>query len=384
MRVLHIVPSLDQRSGGPLRAVLQIAFFAHFYGLDSEVVGVGDVDVPDNPLPRLLIHSCPCGWPQSYAYSARLRSWLREHVKKFDGVVLHGMWLYPNLVGAQECVRARIPYVCFPHGMLEPWAVGGQGWWKWLKKHIYWHLAEKYSFDKSEGTLFASKREYELARTVFVISRLSAIVPPFGVDTTTEAMIRSPSLKVAKATVSKYVLFLGRIHPKKNLAFLLRAWAQANLQDGWRLVVAGPAEKGYLAALKRLVESLNINKTVLFLDFICGDDKTYLLQNAKWLLLPSRQENFGIVVLEALHNGCPVVISDQVFLANELQTSAVILKLQMDDWVRFICDRMADESYRFNCVERGRKLLSSEFNIQAIADLWVVALTALFRQRRVS
>jgi hypothetical protein len=54
--------------------------------------------------------------------------------------------------------------------MLEPWAVGGQGWWKWLKKHIYWHLAEKYSFDKSEGTLFASKREYELARTVFVIS----------------------------------------------------------------------------------------------------------------------------------------------------------------------------------------------------------------------
>jgi hypothetical protein len=79
-----------------------------------------------------------------------------------------------------------------------------------------------------------------------------------------------------------------------------------------------------------------------------------------------------------------VVISDQVFLANELQTSAVILKLQMDDWVRFICDRMADESYRFNCVERGRKLLSSEFNIQAIADLWVVALTALFRQRRVS
>jgi len=57
VRVLHIVPSLDQRSGGPLRAVLQIAFFAHFYGLDSEVVGVGDVDVPDNPFSPLTDRS---------------------------------------------------------------------------------------------------------------------------------------------------------------------------------------------------------------------------------------------------------------------------------------------------------------------------------------
>ena len=52
MRVLHILPSLDARSGGPLRAVLDLSFFGQAHGLESEVVGVGEVDVHDSFLPR--------------------------------------------------------------------------------------------------------------------------------------------------------------------------------------------------------------------------------------------------------------------------------------------------------------------------------------------
>jgi len=384
VRVLHVLPSLDQRSGGPIRAVLDLSDVAQGHGFESEVVGVGDLNILDNPLQESLIHSCPSGWPTSYSYSSQLRSWLKKNVRRFDGIVLHGMWLYPNWVGAQECVRAGVPYVCVPHGMLEPWAVGGQGWWKYFKKHVYWHLTEKHLFDKAAGVFFATKREYELAKIVFPLLRPCVIIPPFGVDKTAEMVAESPSVGVSKVTTSRYVLFLGRIHPKKNLAFLFRAWAQANVKEGWRLIVAGSAEKGYLAELKRLAAFLKIDRHVTFLEFISGDDKTHLLRNAKWLLLPSKQESFGIVVLEALQNGCPVAISDQVFLADELKSSAAILKLQMDDWVRFFCGKMADEQYRLNCVERGRKVLFCNYNIQTIAELWATALTALFCQGRVS
>lgn len=383
MKVLHVLPSLDQESGGPLRSVFSLASFAQVYGLESEVVGVGEVHVQDNALQNSLIHSCRGGAKSLYSYSPFLRRWLRSNVKRFDGVVLHGMWVYPNWAAAQECIRSDVPYACFPHGMLEPWAVSGQGWWKLLKKHIYWHLAEKKVFYRAEGALFATRREYELARTVFRLSCLSAILPPFGVDTTAELAANSPSERVLKATAYKYVLILGRIHPKKNLSFLFRAWAQSKKQEGWRLVVAGPGEDGYVIALKNLAKSLEIQNDVIFMEFVSGDDKRYLLQNAKWLVLPSKQENFGIVVLEALQNGCPVAISDQVFLADELKSGAVTLKLRLDDWIRFFSGKMSDESYRRKCVETGRESVSCNYNIRTIAKLWVAALGALFGQRRV-
>jgi glycosyltransferase involved in cell wall biosynthesis len=164
--------------------------------------------------------------------------------------------------------------------------------------------------------------------------------------------------------------------------FLLEAWAQAKIQEGWQLVVAGPSEHGYLAELERLAKFLKIDKDVTFLEFVFGDDKQYLLQNAQWLVLPSKQENFGIVVLEALQCGCPVAISDQVFLADELRGCTVTLKLQMADWIIFLCDKMGDQAYRCNCIKRGREVLCCNYNIKTVAKLWVSALTSLFRQRR--
>ena len=381
MRVLHILPSLDQRSGGPLRAVLSLSFFGQAHGLTSEVVGVGEFSVSDNLLQASLIHSCSGQWPRSYSYCPRLRSWLGKNVKRFDGVVIHGMWSYPSLAAAQECIRCGVPYACFPHGMLEPWAVSGQGLWKSLKKHVYWHLVEKRIFYRAEAALFATKRECELASLVFPLECLSAVLPPFGVDIMEEMLTNSPSERILKATVNKYVLFLGRIHPKKNLSLLFKSWAQAKMQTGWQLVVAGPSEHAYLTELKRLAKFLKIDKDVTFLEFVFGDDKKYLLQNAQWLVLPSKQENFGIVVLEALHCGCPVAISDQVFLADELQDCIVTLKLRMADWVMFLGDKMGDEAYRCNCIKRGRELLFCDYNIETVAKLWVSALTSLFRQR---
>jgi glycosyltransferase involved in cell wall biosynthesis len=382
VRVLHILPSLDERSGGPLRAVLDLSFFAQAYGLESEVVGIGEVDVQDNLLQSSLIHSCHGDWFRSYSYSPRLRTWLHKNVKRFDGVVLHGMWLYPNLAAAQECIRFGVPYACFPHGMLDPWAVGGQGWWKCIKKHVYWHLAEKMVFYNAEGALFATKREYALARNAFSFLCLSSILPVFGADRTVETVTMSPSDRVLKAAASRYVLFLGRIHPKKNLEFLFRSWAQAKVQAGWRLVIAGPGEDGYLAALNRMTKSLEIDDDVTFVDFVSGDDKKYLLKNAQWLILPSKQENFGIVVLEALQHGCPVAISDQVFLADELGNGVVTLKLRMDEWIQFFSGKMVDESYRRSRVERGRELLFCNYSFQFIAELWTIAFGALFCQRR--
>jgi glycosyltransferase involved in cell wall biosynthesis len=137
-----------------------------------------------------------------------------------------------------------------------------------------------------------------------------------------------------------------------------------------------------LAALNRMTKYLEIDDDVTFVDFVSGDDKKYLLKNAQWLILPSKQENFGIVVLEALQHGCPVAISDQVFLADELGNGVVTLKLRMDEWIRFFSGKMVDESYRRSRVARGRELLFCNYSFQSIAELWTIAFEALFCQRR--
>ena len=176
--------------------------------------------------------------------------------------------------------------------------------------------------------------------------------------------------------------FLGRIHPKKNLDFLLRAWSQAEVQRDFRLVIAGPPHGKYLNDLKATVECLKLSNDVVFLDFVSGNDKLYLLQNAKWLLLPSKQENFGITVLEAMQNGCPVAISDEVFLADELRDRAVVLKLSSDDWVYFFRHEMMNEASRGNYVENGKSFLMENYEIGQIAKLWHVFMTSLFCFRR--
>jgi hypothetical protein len=80
--------------------------------------------------------------------------------------------------------------------MLEPWAVSRQGWWKYFKKYVYWHLAEKRVFYNAEAALFATRREREVAGLVLSLECLSAVLPPFGVDTTDEMLTNLPSDRI--------------------------------------------------------------------------------------------------------------------------------------------------------------------------------------------
>ena len=118
MRVLHILPSLKQTYGGPTRAVLDLSARAAEFGLQGEILGFGELDIADNPLPRHLIHALPIKTPKQYCYSPALRPWLRENLGRFDGVVLHGMWMYPNwaemCIRDRSCSRFRAQPLCLP------------------------------------------------------------------------------------------------------------------------------------------------------------------------------------------------------------------------------------------------------------------------------
>ena len=373
MRILHVIGSLDQRSGGPLRAVLDLSARSHHHGLQSEVLGFGGLNVADNPIGREEIHCLPVERPARYCYAAALTPWLISNLRRFDAVILHGMWLYPNWAVSRECQKMGIPYFCFPHGMLEPWSVFRQGRWKALKKVAYWYLREKEILERSAAVFFTTAREREASTRTFPVHPRSYVVVPYGVD----VGLRESEEPGVAAYPGKFALFLGRVHPGKNVKFLIEAWAEASVPREWQLVVAGPADPGDLRQLRRLALKLGIAPSISFAGMVTGVEKRRLLRTARWLLLPSSHENFGIVVLEALAAGCPVAMSDQVYLSDDFPADSEVLPLELDAWVAFLRHRMVDEAWREKRRQLDAAKLTPKFRFDNVARDWCALVRGL-------
>jgi len=347
-------------------------------GMESEVVGLGALDAPDNPLSLQFIHQLPGDSLSSFAYSRALRPWLRSNVKRFDGVVLHGVWTYADWVAAQECWSANVPYAQFPHGMLEPWSVQGQGAGKSAKKWLYWWLRQRRICERARFLLFTTEREKVLTTGLFAPRTGAKVLAPYGVNAVLpDATIPSRS-DLIQPVDRRIALFLGRVHPKKNLEFLIEAWGRARPGAAWRLVVAGPIEPGYRFVLDRQISRWGLEDEVQFVGFVSASDKDYLLQRANWFLLPSRQENFGVAVLEAVSQGCAVAISDQVYLADSFCADAEVLPVSLGAWIEFMQNRMPDQAWRDKRAQDDRKYLLKKFESGEITRNWVQSFQTIF------
>jgi glycosyltransferase involved in cell wall biosynthesis len=205
---------------------------------------------------------------------------------------------------------------------------------------------------------------------------------PYGVAAARDPVDRPSNASLLFRAEDNVALFLGRLHPKKNLSFLIRAWAEAQLGSAWRLMIAGPGEERYVSQLQQLVRDLKIERQVSFVSMVTGADKTYLLQNAKWFLLPSQQENFGNAVLEAIQQGCPVAISDQVYLSELLHDATEVLPLKHEAWVDFIRNRMTDESRRARIMDLDRTHMRGRFDIANVSKQWADNLLEIFSSVR--
>lgn len=309
-----------------------------------------------------------------YGYSLALDRWLEQNLCRFDGVIIHGAWTYSSLAAAWACQKQRRSYGVFPHGMLERWAVNGQGAWKAFKKHLYWLLWERRVYEHARCVLFATRREQERTRPVFSLPSRQMILPVYGIESEMPRVSRPDNLALEKSQSERWALFLGRVHPKKNVDLLIRAWGRVRPPELWRLLIAGPADPDYRAALRRLISDLDLDAQIRLVDFVSGADKAYLFQQSEWFLLPSKQENFGVAVLEAIAHNCPVVLSDQVFLAESFPAGAEILPLEIDAWSEFFARRMADQAWRQVRLETDRKYLLEQFEMSRVARAWAEAI----------
>jgi glycosyltransferase involved in cell wall biosynthesis len=315
--ILHLIRTLDPEQGGPVTFLKQLS--AVHIGMGVQVA-ILTLDRNDPAwLKDLPVSVIECG-PSSdtYGYSARMEGKLTEVAGSFRALVVHGLWQFHGLCALHVSARIGVPYFVVPHGMLDPWFRKSYPI-KHLKKQLYWLLAERRVLQGAKSVLFTSENEARLAKsTFFPTARYRSRIVPLGVpkapgnvEPLREAFLfRFPHLRKRR-----FLLFLGRLHPKKGCDLLVRAMAE--MRPPVDLVMAGPDVAGeYAGRLKRLAEGLPIT----FTGMLQGNEKLGALVSADALVLPSHQENFGLVVAEALSFGTPALVSEKVSIAEYIRS----------------------------------------------------------------
>jgi glycosyltransferase involved in cell wall biosynthesis len=322
MRLLHVVHTLNPDRGGPSESVRMFVRAHQRAGNTVEVATLdGATDGPNGDAYRGLV-TCPvhpCGPGKSnYGFSPKLDEWLQANYQRFDGVIVNGVWQYHG-VAARRALAGRKPYVVFAHGMLDPYFKNRYPL-KHLKKLIYWLLQERRNLSSAQAVCFTSEEEKRVAAHGFPARRFSSVVVPYGTmgpSGDPEALKRTFLEAWPQMQGKKYLLFLGRIHPKKGCDLLLEAFAKVARPD-LRLVIAGPDETGWGDELRALASRLGIAERLTWTGMLRGDAKWGALYGAEAFVLPSHQENFGIAVADALACGVIPLISDKVNIAPDV------------------------------------------------------------------
>ena len=323
MKLLHVLSSVNPNGGGPTEGVRQRGMRLTEMGHTVEVLSLDDP--ADGFVKEFPLQVHALGPPRGrYRYSGRLVSWLTAHACDYDAIVINGLWQYNSFGAWRALHRLRVPYFVFTHGMLDPWFKTAYPL-KHLKKWLYWPWADYRVLRDARAVLFTSKEELLRARKSFWLYRAREQViaygtrtPPDGAAELREKFLQSqPQLRQ-----TRILLFLSRIHEKKGCDLLVKAFAAvAGCDPTLRLVIAGPDQTGWVAALKALAVEAGIADRVIWPGMLRGDLKWGAFYAAEAFVLPSHQENFGIAVAEALGCGLPALISDKVNIWREVQAS---------------------------------------------------------------
>jgi glycosyltransferase involved in cell wall biosynthesis len=324
MRILHIISSLDLSKGGPPEGLRRLA---EGYLREGHEVEVATLDEPKAPFLATLPFPVHAHGPvrDTYGYSPQLLRWLRSNVSRFDAFIVNGLWQYHGRA-AWLALHGRYPYAVFMHGMLDPY-FNKPYLTKFAKKWPYWLFAERRLIGDAHRVFFTSEAEQELAAKSMWPYKANGMVVPYGTPGPSgdpEFYRRSFNDACPEVAGKRFLLFMGRIHPKKGCDLLVKGFAAA-ADPSLHLVMAGPDQTGWRAKLEAKAAELKVADRIHWPGMLAGDAKWGAFYSAEAFILPSHQENFGIAVAEALACNAPVLMSDKVNIFDEVQKDGAAL-----------------------------------------------------------
>lgn len=377
MKILHIVPTYipAYRYGGPIRSVhglckglAQLGHEVHVF--TTNVDGSGNSNVPLG-VPVDIDGVKVCYYPSNILRrlyrSQHMKKVLKQSVNSFDLVHLHSVFLWTTFAGARISLQYQVPYFVSPRGMLVQDLIKRKS--RWIKS-LWIKLFDQYTLEHANGIHVTSTVE-EAALKRFDFRLPATYLIPNGIDMPDINQI-SVTDNIEKKQNNNNILFIGRVNWEKGLDILIASMAYVPKGN---LVIAGNDEEGYQKKLEKIAVKYNVSKHIQFIGSVNNADKESLFSTTPVLVLPSYSENFGIVVLEAMSHGCPVIVTPEVGIADVVKEfkTGIVCEGNPETLGHNINMLLGNSELRKEMGDRGKLVAKEQYSWLVIARQMVKA-----------
>lgn len=380
MSCVHYLPLIALEEGGLVRSVYDLCQVMASRGMDVTLVTYDTRDAPaawlegGEGVPRVVKVPGPI-LPRQILGRRSLKI-AAQWIAQADVVHVHGPFILSSVQIAKVARRLRKPYVFTLHGMLDDWSMARRP----LLKRLFMALGVKRALRRASRVHCTAEKELEQAQKWF--GEGWGVVLPYIVDTKPYVTLPGPEKAKAAFPVlrrpEKKVLFLGRLHEKKGVDLLIRAAASPRSGvEPFRVVIAGPSEPAYLDSLKRLAGTLGVFERVDFIGMVRGDLKVSLMQSVDLMALPTWQENFGLVLVESMACGTPVVTTFGVDIWPEIEAAGgLVCDRSSEAFALALRDALGAPEVLKRRGEMGRRWVMDQLNPALVAQ----GYEALYRE----
>jgi len=292
---------------------------------------------------------------------------LEKRVSDYELLHLHSIFLWPTWAAARLAEKRGVPYVVSPRGMLVKDLIKRKNT---FLKTLWINVIERRTLRKAAAIHMTTQLELDEAKCLDLHMAPSFVIPN-GIEVGPEEKINetecAPEVRELVIKRKPLVLYLGRIHWKKGLDRLIPAMTYA---PGATLAIVGNDEENYRLVLEKLAISCGVADRVIFSRPYYGPEKRMLLSHASVFVLPSYSENFGIAVLEAMAQGCPVIVTPEVGMSDVVNetTAGLVVKGDPESLGQSLRGILADEAVRLQMGENGRMAATERFSWNRIAE----------------
>jgi glycosyltransferase involved in cell wall biosynthesis len=310
MKILHVVPSYKPAYvyGGTIESIARLCEALANAGQDVKVFtttanGAEELEVVPNSeydIDGVKVVYFKRIFKDPFYLSPALWKRLYNECRQYDVVHIHSWWNMIVMVAAFICRKQKVRVVLSPHGMFSEYILNNS------KKRLKQLSISLFGKSLLKACTFHATSSLEFAECrQFVPGWKGCMIPN---------IVWLPKLTICKQANSVFtIIFLSRIHRKKGIELLMQAISGMQIKP--LLKLAGSGEEKYIQQLKQEAKTLGIHENIEWLGWQGRDEKFTAMMHADLFALTSYNENFGNVVIEALHAGTPVLISNTTGLS---------------------------------------------------------------------
>jgi len=398
MKVLHVIPSYEPAwaFGGTVTATVNLCRGLAKKGVDVTVYTTdadgkgGYLDVPLNEpvdLGGVKVWYFHCDLlPKKAFYSRALSQKLKDTIKNFDLVYVSAIWQWIAVDVYKECKRKDKPYIVTPHSSLMKYAFN---FGPRYKKIIYWKLFGEKTIKNASAVQFLCEGERE--ESSMFCKKVQSFVVPNGIDPSKfkkekdkkSTMLRE---KLGIPQEAVILLFLGRIHPKKQIEFIIESlpYILKHKEDVYFLIVGPVEDNNYDNKLKELVNKLNLNLNIIRVGPVKSEEVVDFYFESNIMVLPSTVEGISMSLTESMFASLPLLISNRI--ANWHEVAEDKAGIIVEPNFQSVCDALLKVCVNPELLKQlsinARKSAEKRYDINKVTDLMIMAYEDVLCGRR--